>query len=78
MVRERPSLPAMNHATLAPVSGFYRHYESIDLYDADAGWFDNDDFLGRATVFATEAGMGERTVFFTEDDAQYTLTYRVD
>jgi hypothetical protein len=48
----------------------------IQLYDADTGVFDSDDFLGEHMVYAWEAGQ-EHTVQFTEDGAEYELTYRV-
>jgi hypothetical protein len=48
----------------------------IQLYDADTGMFDSDDFLGEHTVYAWEAGQ-EHTIQLTEDGAEYHLTYRV-
>jgi hypothetical protein len=36
-----------------------------------------DDFLGRHTVYASEAGLGERTANFTRAGAHYSLAYEV-
>ena len=49
----------------------------IRLYDADTGIFDNDDFLGEVTATASQANRGEQYATFTQDGANYQLTYRV-
>jgi hypothetical protein len=49
----------------------------IRLYDADTGIFDNDDFLGEVTATASQANRGEQYASFTQDGANYQLTYRV-
>jgi hypothetical protein len=51
---------------------------TIKLYDEDGGLFDYDDRLGRVTIPASQAGTGNHTVWFLDDDdAVYSLTYRV-
>ena len=49
----------------------------IDLYDQDAGWFDNDDHLGTAYAYASQVGTGEKQVSFTKSGASYTLFFEV-
>lgn len=49
----------------------------IELFDEDAGGPDNADFLGSVDVQAFEAGQGEKYPKFTEDGANYTITYEV-
>jgi hypothetical protein len=49
----------------------------VSLFDEDSGFLDDDDWLGTATITSSEAGLGNRTVFFTQDGANYKLTYRV-
>jgi hypothetical protein len=49
----------------------------IELYDEDQGGPDNDDFLGRHNATASEVGQGEKFPSFTEDGANYTITYQV-
>ncbi|MFE5837767.1 hypothetical protein [Arthrobacter sp. NPDC056493] len=49
----------------------------IRLYDADTGIFDNDDFLGEVTASASQVNSGEQYASFTQDGANYQLTYRV-
>lgn len=49
----------------------------IRLYEKDKGVFDGDDFLGAHTAYGSEADGAERTATFTEDEANYTLTYKV-
>jgi hypothetical protein len=49
----------------------------ISLYDRDFGWFDGDDWLGTRRVNSSEIGFGEQQVAFTEDGANYILTYEV-
>jgi hypothetical protein len=49
----------------------------IELFDADAGWFDDDDFLGRVTVTEEQIGQGLQIGRFTEDGASYRLYYTV-
>ena len=47
----------------------------IELYDRDSP--DEDDWLGKATAYSTEAGQGKRTVKFSRYGASYELTYYV-
>jgi hypothetical protein len=49
----------------------------IELYDRDSGGADDDDFLGSHVVRANLAGQGEQRPTFTEDGANYTITYEV-
>lgn len=47
----------------------------IKLWDEDFGWGDGDDFLGEALI---NTSLGEnKSVKFTLDDCDYTLTYSV-
>lgn len=50
---------------------------NLDLYEQD-NWPSADDFLGRYTVQSTDAGAGARTVTFSEHNALYEITYRVN
>lgn len=50
----------------------------IRLYDEDAGWFDDDDFLGEVIATADQAGHGEQFGRFTRDGASYDLVFRVE
>ncbi len=50
---------------------------TIQLYDDDFGWFDNDDFLGSVQATTDQIGLGEQTAYFTGDGASYELTYIV-
>ena len=69
----------MQTANLQAVPAYwFTEQVNVELFDGDTGWFDDDDFLGRATLYATDVGTGDRTVYFTEDDAVYILTYRVN
>jgi hypothetical protein len=52
-------------------------YARLDLYDQDAGWFDSDDHLGEASVYASMVGKGTQLAKFTKDGANYTLFYEV-
>jgi hypothetical protein len=49
----------------------------LSLYDQDAGWFDDDDFLGSWVIWAGEAEQGMREARFNGDGADYTITYEV-
>ena len=49
----------------------------IRLYDQDTGVFDKDDFLGSLTATKEQAGLGEQRGKFTQDGADYTLTWEV-
>jgi hypothetical protein len=49
---------------------------TVDLFDKDSP--DADDFLGRATITTGELNLGMRNKDLKEDDAHYTLYYRVD
>lgn len=48
---------------------------SIKLFDDDSP--DGDDNLGTHTANESQAGRGTQTGTFTQDDADYTLTYEV-
>jgi hypothetical protein len=50
---------------------------TIKLFDADAGWFDDDDFLGSIEVTNQDIGLGDLTKPFNLDGAYYELTYAV-
>ena len=54
----------------------FRRAIRVELYDQDAGWFDNDDFLGRLEVDANHE-RGEHTHTFNGDGANYDFTYEV-
>ncbi|WP_158718775.1 hypothetical protein [Streptomyces griseus] len=47
----------------------------VELFDSDSP--DDDDLLGRFYAGAAQLGLGELEYKFTEDDADYTLTYEV-
>ncbi|MFB7279299.1 hypothetical protein ACWEP8_34845 [Streptomyces hydrogenans] len=47
----------------------------VELLDHDSP--DDDDLLGRFYAGAAMLGLGELEYKFTEDDADYTLTYEV-
>jgi hypothetical protein len=49
----------------------------VDALDQDQGGIDFDDLLGDATVRSSDADKGDRDLNFRDDDAQYTITYRV-
>jgi hypothetical protein len=55
-----------------PISGI----ATVDLFDEDSP--DEDDFLGRVTITTSELNLGLRNQDMKEDDAHYTLFYRVD
>jgi hypothetical protein len=55
---------------------YFSRRVKIELFDEDGGW-DSNDHLGTAYAYRTQVGRGEREVYFTEDDASYTLTYQV-
>jgi hypothetical protein len=48
----------------------------VDLFDEDSP--DADDWLGGIGIGAWEQGLGTRAQTFSQDDAHYTLFYRVD
>lgn len=50
---------------------------SVELWDKDAGFFPADDQIGRLTVHAHLAGIGELKHEFKRKNAKYTLTYKV-
>ncbi len=50
----------------------------VELWDRDAGYFPDDDQIGRLTVQPHLAGLGELTHEFKRKNAKYTLTYKVD
>lgn len=47
----------------------------IELYEKDTP--DQDDLLGNESVYAAQAGARDRVMRFTNDGAQYVLTYRI-
>lgn len=49
----------------------------IRLFDEDTGIFDDDDALGTLTASSDQVGQGEQRGRFTEDEADYTLTWEV-
>ncbi len=49
----------------------------IKLYDEDTGIFDDDDYLGTLMATSNQTGKGEQRGRFTEDGANYTLTWEV-
>ncbi len=49
----------------------------IRLFDEDTGVFDRDDALGTLTASSDQSGQGEQRGNFTEDGANYTLTWEV-
>ncbi|NHC14531.1 hypothetical protein [Motilibacter deserti] len=49
----------------------------VKLYDADAGFFDNDDFLGEFAVNLDHAGQGLQEAHFAAWTADYTMYYEV-
>jgi hypothetical protein len=51
---------------------------TISMYDEDGGFFDSDDFLGQTVVSRDMVGVGEQRAVFDLDDANYTLTYKVE
>ena len=54
----------------------FRRAIRVELYDQDAGWFDDDDFLGRLEVKADQE-KGEHVHDFKGDGANYVFTYEV-
>jgi hypothetical protein len=53
----------------------FSHIVQLKLWDEDFGWGDGDDFLGEALI---NTNLGEnKSVKFTLDDCDYTLTYSV-
>ena len=49
----------------------------VELWDADPGYTPEDDQLGRLTIQASLAGVGELSHEFKRKSAKYTLTYKV-
>jgi hypothetical protein len=75
---ESPGLNDKETADLAAVPVMeFRTRARIELFDTDAGGPDDDDLLGRFYVGKMQSGQGELEYHFTEDDADYTLTYEV-
>jgi len=54
----------------------FRRAMRVELYDQDAGWFDDDDLLGRLDVPADHE-KGEHVHSFRGDGANYDFTYEV-
>lgn len=72
---------SMNDNDTADLTGMtpFRFNRSIriELYDQDAGWWDDDDFLGATFAYLSQMGTGEKEHTFTGDGANYRLTYEV-
>ena len=68
----------MNDGDERGVDKIYKfdHRAVIRLYDKDD--LDPDDFLGERTITREDVGKGEQTHNFTEDDANYRLTFTVE
>ncbi|SEC43377.1 hypothetical protein [Streptomyces sp. TLI_105] len=71
--------PGLNNRETADLSAVplidFNTRARVELLDSDSG--DDDDLLGRFYVGRSQAGQGELEYKFTEDDADYTLTYEV-
>lgn len=75
-----------NLSAVTPVE--FESEAKIDLYDQDSGTsipiyittisIDEDDHLGEYTATANDSLSGEKSVNFTKDGANYTLTFRVE
>ncbi len=50
---------------------------SVELWDKDAGFFPDDDRMGKLIVHANQGRLGELTHEFKRKNAKYTLTYNV-
>ena len=59
---------------MVPVQRFKRSI-NLSLFDQDTP--DSDDLLGTVHFTRRLAGRGVRTARFTQDGADYTLTYKV-
>ena len=72
---------SMNDNDVVEFSGIpearFRRKVRVDLYNQDAGYYDDDDHLGRLYARSSQAGKGEQEHRFTGDGAYYTLTYEV-
>lgn len=66
---------ARNLTYIPPIS--FTSSAEIRLYDQDTGIFDKDDYLGTLNASSSQVGRGEQRGKFTEDDADYTLTWEV-
>jgi hypothetical protein len=51
---------------------------SVELWEKDAGFFPDDDQIGRLRVQSNQLGIGELTHEFKRKSAWYTLTYKVE
>ena len=49
----------------------------IELWERDTGFFDDDDFIGKAYVHTSLAGKGEQASSFTGDGANYSLVFEI-
>jgi hypothetical protein len=75
-----------NLASVLPIE--FENEAKIDLYDQDSGtslplWLvtidiDSDDFLGEYIALPSDTEAGEKSVNFTGDGANYTLTFSVE
>ncbi|AJF67416.1 hypothetical protein [Streptomyces vietnamensis] len=73
---ESPGLNNGDTADLAAVPLIdFNTRARVELFDDDSP--DDDDLLGRFYVGRSQLGQGELEYKFTEDDADYTLTYEV-
>ena len=79
-LKSRVWSPSLNDGQTAdltskPATKFEGLRLSVALFDDDAP--DTEDWLGTHIVYASEAGQGYRTVSYTQDGANYILTYYV-
>jgi hypothetical protein len=75
---ESPGLNDQETADLSAVPVIpFNTRARIELFDDDPGGADDDDLLGRFYAGGMQRGQGELEYKFTEDDADYTLTYEV-
>lgn len=49
---------------------------NLDLYEEDK-WPSRDDYLGRHTVYTTEAGQGQHIATYSAGGSWYEITYEV-
>ncbi|MBD1891578.1 hypothetical protein [Coleofasciculus sp. FACHB-SPT9] len=79
-LNDQKDAPLFNEKTADPndfLAFDFSGQATIKLFDADAGWFDDDDFLGSIQVTNQDIGLGDQTKPFNLDGAYYELTYEV-
>jgi lysozyme family protein len=79
-LKSRVWSPSLNDGQTAdltskPATKFEGLRLSVALFDDDAP--DTEDWLGTHIIYASEAGQGYHTVSYTQDGANYQLTYYV-